>query len=276
MNPSPIHPADWNRGRLAVAIGAVFLLQAGLLWLVGARQTAPSLATPPGIIWRLASPELSKPTLPDWLWAGDPTLFVVAGPNGFSGGAWMNQPPRDYELPGFDEPPRWLALNPDWLGPNLQQLTRKDVQAGHLFDDRRGRFDATEILLPPLQVSVRSSMRLDDSLKARLEGPLPSLPSWPSNDVIPNSLVLIAVDGTGAVIAVRLLRSSEAGSGLVANRTRSVEADQLSLRIANGLRFRPVNSGPDAFEPVWGNLTFEWASDGALPAATNAVSSLKQ
>ena len=273
MNSAPVHPSGWNRGRLGVAIVSFFVLQVGLLWIVGARPSPPPAGAAPGFVWRLAPSELSQVSLPDWLWTDDPTLFAWAGPNGFSGGAWMRPPTSDYdELPGFDEPPRWLTLNPEWLGPSLQQLAPGDVLASRPPDNRSSRLEATEILLPPVQLPARSVLRMDDNLKARLVDSPPDLPSWPVNDVIQNSAVQIAVDGTGSVISVRLLRTDEAGGGLAAGRTRSADADRLALQIANGLRFQPVNSGPDASGLIWGKLNFNWASVGAAPAATNAVS----
>lgn len=272
MTPAPIHPAGWNRSRLGAAVIAFFILQVGLLWIVGARPSGPAFATTPGFVWRLAPPELSQPVLPDWLWAADPTLFVLAGPNGFSGGAWMNLPAGDYELPGFDEPPRWLPLNPDWLNSSFQQFTLRDDLAARAPDDRSRRLESTEILLPPIQISARSVLRMDDNLKVRLADSPPVLPFWPTNDVIQSSVVQIAVDGTGSVISARLLRINEADGGLASSRIRSAEADRWALQFANGLRFRPVNSGPDASGFIWGKLTFEWATVEAIPASPNAIS----
>lgn len=274
MNPSTVPPSSWNRGRLGLAVAAVFIIQAGLLWVVGARSSSPIAVTAPGFIWRLAPSELSQQALPNWLWAGEPTLFALAGPNSFSGGAWMNHPTRDYELPGFDEPPRWLAIDPDRLGATLQRFAPQDVLAARTPDERGGRVEATEIRLPPVLISARSVLHADDNLRSRLVDSLPDLPSWPTNDVIQSSVVQIAVDGTGSVMSAALLRVNESIGSVTTTRSRAVEADRLALKIANNLRFRPVNSGPDAVGWIWGKLTFDWASEIAPAAGTNAVSKI--
>ena len=274
MRSSTVHPSSWNRGGLGLAVAAAFILQAGLLWIVGARSSSPIVASAPGFIWRLAPPELSQQALPDWLWAGEPTLFALATPNGFSGGAWMNHPTRDYELPGFDEPPRWLAFNPDRLGPILERLAPPDVLGAKTPDQRGGRLEATEIRLPPVLISTKSVLHADDNLRSRLVDSLPDLPSWPTNDLIQSSVVQIALDGTGSVMSAGLLRVNESISSVAATRSRAVEADRLALKIANSLRFKPVNSGPDAVGWIWGKLTFDWASEVAAPAGTNAVSKI--
>jgi TonB family protein len=61
--------------------------------------------------------------------------------------------------------------------------------------------------------------------------------------LLSNSVVQIAVDSAGQVIAARLL-----------GRSGSVDADTNALDKARSLRFRPVPLPA----PVWGNAIFEW------------------
>jgi TonB family protein len=68
---------------------------------------------------------------------------------------------------------------------------------------------------------------------------------WPSLKVLSNSVVDVAVNGAGHVIACRLAAPSD-----------SKEADHAALQKAKLLRFRPLN----AIGTIWGQAIFEWAT----------------
>jgi TonB family protein len=70
------------------------------------------------------------------------------------------------------------------------------------------------------------------------------LPARPSDKVLDNSVVEIAVNGAGEVVAQHIVSP---GSG-------SKEADREALKQAKLLRFRPLN----AIGTIWGQATFEW------------------
>jgi hypothetical protein len=98
---------------------------------------------------------------------------------------------------------------------------------------------------PPRQ----SVFHLEGEPAGRLLGPSPGLRSWPSLQLLTNSIVQIAVDPAGEVVAARL----EVRCG-PADDTNAGSADAAAVAIARGLRFEP---SPTA-QARWGRAVFEW------------------
>jgi TonB family protein len=69
------------------------------------------------------------------------------------------------------------------------------------------------------------------------------LPAWPSDQLLSNSVVQIAVNSAGQVVSARLLGRS----GLPG-------ADNMALDKSRNLRFKPVPASP----PAWGRAVFAW------------------
>jgi hypothetical protein len=82
------------------------------------------------------------------------------------------------------------------------------------------------------------------------------LPAWPSDQLLSNSVVQIAVNSAGQVVSARLLGRS----GLPG-------ADNMALDKSRNLRFKPVPASP----PVWGRAVFAWetaeATNTGVPGA---------
>ena len=98
------------------------------------------------------------------------------------------------------------------------------------------------VFLVPAVIPTQSIFRLEGGLNDRLLG-APSLRSWPSEKLLKKSVVQIAVDPMGEVVAVKLDASSD-----------SAEADAEALSLARALRFRPSMSAGTQ----WCNAIFLW------------------
>lgn len=121
--------------------------------------------------------------------------------------------------------------------------------------------------------AVEESSPLPDRSRLHLEGALagrrllvsPELPSWPSAEILTNSVVQVLVDLDGNPYTATLLAKSG-----------SAEADQHAVREARHARFEPLSLA-DPAKPLaglaWGQLIFEWHTL-ALPATNSTAESL--
>jgi TonB family protein len=174
----------------------------------------------------------------------DPTVFPLPSWHGFSGRAWLRLPAREFEAPGEPETPAWLALDTARLGSDFPQLNRaKSALAFGLADEGGPELEPWPASLTPEPVRTGSLFVIQGELAGRQFNAPAELPAETNAQLLAKSVVQIAVDSAGQVIAARLL----ARSGLA-------EADSNALDKARRLRFRPVPSPT----PVWGRAVFEW------------------
>jgi hypothetical protein len=262
MNPAALEPVRWSRRRWAYAVAAVFLLQAGLVLLLGHRpQRLPEPPIFRTAIHLLTDPKVRLDALPG---LDDPTLLALPSLRGFSGPAWLQFPPLEYQAAEWVEPPHWLSLDTNNLSATFSRFIRTNLISPPLIADKP---------LPPLPryepnfpnepLPSRSRLRLEGDLASRpLLAPL-DLPSWPHSEMLSNTAVQAAVDAAGFTFSAVLL----AGSGLP-------EADAHALKLASAARFRPLlraRRAPDGFGPMtWGRLVFQWHT---LPPPTTNLSS---
>jgi hypothetical protein len=241
----------------------VFGVQLGLIYWLGKPQPLP-----PPLPARPAdfppSLSLSGPAAADVLALSDPTLFALPHRENFSGPAWLNI--REQEPPVIQESTPWLALDQEQLGDELQNYmaTNRPTDAS-LFDKSDLRLK--QPLVPNTQpFSTPSTLRLrGDLTRRRLLNP-PSLPAWPSADILTNTVVdvLVAADG----IPIRPTLHVPAGFP---------EADRYALREVRKARFEPLlatNPANPLEGLVWGQFVFEWqtlplhvTNNPALPGA---------
>jgi hypothetical protein len=194
----------------------------------------------------------------------DPTLFALPHQEGFSGSAWLRI--RRQELRPFlwSEPPRWLALNQDGLGMGFKEFMTTN-KLDLLADIVQPGF---ELMTPTVVESnpfpTESTMRVMGGLAGRKILVSPGLPSWPSAEILSNSVVEVLVTADGKVFSASLLKPSGPGAN---------EADVYALRESRKARFEVLNVS-DPVNPLaelaWGQLVFEWHT---LPLAiTNSAS----
>jgi TonB family protein len=241
MNPAPLEPRPWSRGRWWTLIALVFAAHVGLIFALGDRK--PLAPRPPAL-----APVLRLATGPNELLAlTDPTLFALPHPAGFAGAVWRWRPEVTVQPFRWTEPPRPLRLSAEKLGDRFAQFMQTN---------RLARFEPALAPAPETGPAVvpafspaalaPSTVRLGDGLAGRRWLNPPRLGAWPAPDLLTNCVVSVLVRPDGGVTSAKLLPP---GSG-------SAEADQFALAAARTARFTPLTRG--AAEPAVGTLIFEW------------------
>jgi len=249
-------PGSWRIGRWGALITLVFTVQLGLIYELGKPHPLPPPATdlPPSL-------SLFAPGTADVLALNDPTLFALPNRENFSGPAWLSI--QEPEPPVITEAAPWLALAQDQLGAELQNYlaTNRPTDAP-LFEKSDFRFKQPPV--PNIQpLTTTSTLRLTGELARRRLLKPPSLPSWPSADVLTNTVVEVLVTADGKPLPPVLYVPA---SG-------SAEADRYAMREVRGARFEPLlvtNPADPLAGLMRGQFVFEWQT---VPlTATNNVS----
>ncbi|HUD46547.1 MAG TPA: hypothetical protein VMR33_06940 [Candidatus Baltobacteraceae bacterium] len=243
----------WTRGRFLGIVAMFFVLQAGLIALFGARSVRPAAAPPPSTQFRAVAASMSEEQLRRLFFASDPAVFPLPNPHGFSGRAWMDQPPPQYHSTNQLEPPLWLALDAVRLGTGPADLDNASGAAPLSLPQLPiPQADPLPVFLSPVIIPTQSVFRIQGELAARLLGPPPALNAWPSTTkkLLTNTVVQIAVNQAGDVMAARLL-----------TRSGSPDADGDAVAKAWALRFQP---SADALT-LWAQAVFRWQT--TFPAA---------
>ena len=250
MNATSAGPRPWSRSRWFISILTVFAAQIGLLFAL--RSRTPMVPAPP-------TPKLSisVATEPDEILAlNDPTLFLLPHREGFSGEAWRKTPRLEFQPADWSERPRLLP----WTGPPPGEDFANSIRSNAVT-----AFQPFAIPEPGLEpgyspeepLATNSTVRIEGALKGRrLLTPF-TLRSWPSKDLLTNSVVQVQVDARGDVFSAVLLAPPSV--------PRS-DADKLALELAQRARFesvQPVGPGrmkSSAPELTTGTIVFEWQS----------------
>jgi hypothetical protein len=258
MNSDSLEPTCWSKRDWAYAVGAAFVLQAGLIFCFARRELSPPERPPfeTAIYLTANGPDTSTVNSVGF---DDPTLLALPNLRGFSGAAWLKFPTLDYQPMEPPEPTNWLHLEEHTLGATFSQFVASNRAAPRLIADKP---------LPPLvryepnfpnePAATQSRLRLQGQLANRpLLSPL-ALPSWPHAEILSNTVVQVAVDPDGMTFSPVLLSHS----GLR-------EADTFALDWAGGARFRPLpretrlRDGTESL--TWGKLVFQWHTVPLLP-----------
>jgi hypothetical protein len=243
----------WTLGRFLGVVGILFGLQVGLVALFGARgariEKAPTASTGLRAVGELGQEQLRR-----LFFASDPAIFALPGAHSFSGRAWMDQPPPHYQPAKQIEMPRWLALEAKRLGSGPAEMEDSDSTAPLPPAPLEiSQSEPLPVFLTPVIIPAQSVFRIEGDAARRLIGPAPALHAWPSpvKKLLANTVVEIAVNQAGDVVAARLL-----------SRSGSPEADADAVAKAGALRFRPAPEAPMTWAPV----VFRWQT--TFPEAT--------
>ena len=260
MNSTALEPVRWPRRRWAYAVGAVFALQAALVFFL----SRPEPRLPERPIFRtaihLVAGEEAERQLASRAGMDEPALLALPGQRGFSGPAWLTFPPLDYQPAEWVEPPHWLSFDAGELGSTFKRFVATNFISPALTADKPlPPLPRYEPSFPNEPLAGESHLRITGELAGRpLLFPLQPK-SWPHTEILSNTTVQAAVDADGFVFSPVLM----AGSGLK-------EADVHALALAAGARFRPLpraartRDGNGPF--TWGELVFQWKT---LPSTTN-------
>ncbi|MDB6110090.1 MAG: hypothetical protein JWR69_1840 [Pedosphaera sp.] len=247
-----VEPQSWPKRRWWKTVALVMLGQLGLIfWLTDLKPATPRTPSLEASIYLPAEKTIEFPDLQD------PTLSALPNRHGFSGPAWMNEPPLAHPVLDWVEEPLWLTQPTGALGGAFSEfINTNKVASIEVVKRLEPQLDPTGFYSLTYQAPTQSTVRLEGELANRpLMSPL-TLSSWPvAESLLTNSVVEIGVWANGRVFSAVLL----AGSGLR-------EADNSALNLARTVRFRSLLSAKDL---SWGKLVFQWHT--IAPASTNAA-----
>jgi hypothetical protein len=246
----------WLGPRFIGLVAMVFCGQLAIVLWLGQRQIkTPRIADP------VSSLQLAGEASTELLKLEDPTLFALPHREGFSGAAWLSIPSQEIRPFAWTEPLRFRDLQVQELAALPAALVTRAEE----------RWPATAYSAPDLSLPVLEPVRLFITKSTlRLTGPLESrrvamqleLPSWPSSDVLSNSVVQMQVDAAGLPFSALLLE-----------RSGYKEADDYALRQARSMRFKALDAASGASPPpsnlTGGELVFEWHT---MPTSNSVVS----
>jgi len=246
MNGEAVQPTIWSGRRWVSAVLGIFVLQFGFIFWLGER---PGYRPPPSghaLAWRIAGPGWAE-----MLALQDPTLFLLPHRHGFSGPAWMKTPGLPAASFFWTEPPRWLSLGERELGSTFNRF---------IATNNFGRLQTLVLPDPAIKLpEAASRVLLPATSSLRIEGPLsrrslltrPLLRSWPTTELLTNSVIQIVIDAEGRPVSPGTLLVS---SGYP-------NADQYALEQVRTVRFNSLGENLPAASQnhlTWGTLVFEW------------------
>ena len=163
-----------------MVVGALFALQIGLIALFGARTNIPGAPPARATRFRATRAEMSQLQLMYMFFVSDPAAFPLPGKHGFSGRAWMNRPPTQYQSTNQLEAPLWLALNTSRLGAGSNFLGETEASAPLAIARMQPpQVEPLPVFLSPQIVPTQSVFRIEGELRSRFVGPPPVLRAWP-------------------------------------------------------------------------------------------------
>lgn len=256
MNPTEAIPDSAAARQWSWAVGLVFGGQLLLVFLLSDRAPITPRPTADAITFSLALDSAANARLNDPLLVGDPTLFALANPRGFSGRAWLTTPSLEHPLAAWTEPPRWLPATATQLGGVFVRFVETNAIAPFRVTEQPVP-QLTDLAVTPESVSLESTLRIEGALKSRPLASQPALPVWTHGDVLRASVLQILVQPDGGIFSATLL----SGSGLKA-------ADEGALQLASTIRFQPLKPARAAMAAGFlsGTLIFHWHT--VAPAAS--------
>jgi TonB family protein len=260
MTTTTVQPQGWPRRRWWLVVAMVMLGQITLIfWLSGIEQKPRTAAAPAHVLL----PAESGAALPG---LSDPTLFVRPNVHGFSGPAWLQIPPLEYQFPDWTEPPRLLPPDTNSLGRAFTDFVATN-NSRPVETMPHSEPTMAPLALPQLSFApTETTVRIEGPLAARpLLSPL-APPPWPASEMIlTNTEVVASVARDGMVFSAVVV----SGSG-------SKPADAAACELVRAVRFEPLPPdprGPDTLLSPAGDLTrgriiFHWLT--VPPPSTNA------
>ncbi|MBM3845384.1 MAG: hypothetical protein FJ405_03740 [Verrucomicrobia bacterium] len=266
MSLLPVTPRQW-----VLVIGGLTLVQAATIGLL-VKQGAP-LRLPPAHESRTTLVMPDDPRVYGNVYAVlSPTLFALPDTSGFSGSAWQERRRiRDAGSASFDPAVSWM----EWKEGGRIQALDDQIAAATLAPSQTADLPVVwRDVFPANVASPRvSSLLIEGSLQQRKLLNPPTLPVWPSSDVLADTHVRVLVDNEGQVQAATLADPEGEATRLSFGRPgRIPDADRHAVSIAWGLRFEPMprrlpgtvlDSEPGL---VLGTLVFQWSAVAPAPA----------
>jgi TonB family protein len=249
----------WSRRRWFLAISAVTLAQAVLIFTLG-QWASPALVRPDNFQVLMAGEAYYRSgEMPALM---DPTLFARANPMGFSGQGWLHIPAVQHSFHTWREEDRWLSLAVGGLGQAFLAFAQTNARVPFVAALKpEAAFEQTNLVTSRDLFAATSQVRFAGALSGWETSHRPTLPTIVHTDVLEPTRVQLVVDRVGRVLSATPLSSSG-----------SKKADLTALELARQLRFAPP---PGAGRPAQtiGTAVFEWQVSAPLPiqpATTNS------
>lgn len=226
MSDEPSGDLIWSRERWFMTITIIFAVQVVVvIWLSG-RGKIPTEKVNPRLQAHYYTPKMSAELAP-LLRLMDPTMYVRASSEGFSGSVWLNVEPVNHRSSGWSDPPQFLKFKPDKLLSDLEEF-------GDVAEPVRQRVPAKLTGSAGPRTAVSHHLKLAPETRFDISGALkmadlqnrPTLPSIQFDGVLAPTTLVLQVDQRGRVFSVNLAGTS----GLP-------KADDEAMKIARALRF---------------------------------------
>ncbi len=249
--PRPIDPAPasaddgaWPSRKLALVGLVLFAGQVALVFATGGKANGPSDLAPAGPEVRWIPAAIDARTLATEFGVADPVGAVLPGPHGFSAEGWLRLPSLPQVRIDWVDATHWLALATNRLGEAYRLLPQEQRPLLAATGPRELPPTLQPPALPiPEPLRTASAAELEPALAARLEAPWPNLPPFTYDSTLKDSVVHLSVNEEGRVLTARL-----------AERSGLPDADQLAVRTALNLSFRPQA----ASGVIAGRMRFRW------------------
>ena len=260
MIGTPPEPREWTARRLGTVIVMAVVVQAGLIWWLS--EKTPFL---PRAANRRPAVQLTALFHSEILTLTAPTLFSLPHPDGFSGPAWLDFRPQDYQPSETTNAPQlWLALAAENLGASFREFM-KSIPADRL---TRRTWPAPPVTRPgadaPQVLASESLVRIKGALARRGLLSALEIPSWPNPDILASSEVLVWVDAWGNPVSAVLIESSG-----------YKPADAAAVKLAQSAGFGTdesalaQHSNDPSLGLVSGRMIFQWRT--LAPGTNSAV-----
>ena len=251
MNLAPPEPVRWTQRRWVYAVGLIFVVQAGSLFLLGERPGSPPRARRFPTKIDLAADAEGAKQVNEFPLLLDPTVFALPHRHGFSEGAWLHSAPLGYQWEDWKEAPTSLALDISELGRSFSEYLAANATPPLLIADKPiARLIGSDLFVTNQAAASHSELVIEGELEQLpMLRPL-ALRSWEHSDILSNSVVQLLVNEDGATVSAALLE----GCG-------SPEADRSALELATAAMFQtrgPSKSASDRRELAAGRLIFRW------------------
>ncbi len=201
---SRLAPSDarsrWSLARWLVLISGFFIFQLGFSYFVSDRPIGHSGKKEQQLNARTIPGTLTEERLSKTFFTTDPLFFPLASQHGFSGRGWMTVSRPDLQFPEEIEPPHLLALRNESLG-RVAPAQPKPELPFQLGQQSTPQTEALPVFVAGVVPRTNSLVRADAKLRDRAVGLPLKLPARPSDKVLNNSVVDIAVNGAGEVVA---------------------------------------------------------------------------
>ena len=236
---------SWPKSKFWLIAAFLFALQILALFMTGELpRGAKPKAAPPPVFQALVVP-LDQDQIEKSFFVSGPACLFVRNATRLFRLRLADFRPASYAPVEELEPPSELALDAHRTEGRLSWAEGKNPIPFQLAEQKGAQLGGVPILTIAPVAPAQSRYRVEGPLAARQIGPPISLPSWPSAQLLINTVIEIGVNPAGEVIFHRF-----------ATRCGLPEADMEALSTARQLRFSPLGN---AAPPVtWSRAVFEW------------------